>query len=261
MGQIISSEQGLHLNGIKNEVFRHASVLKEVALLSYGDFLRKVQKLNRISMSIPDLYGRKLVFIVKKGTDASLFWKGTVQIACIRTIVSSGRIETYRLLNLQQFLRVYKLMINYTSTAPTSSQVNPVREREASSLQVSEDETEIKRYDDYATDCCSIWSGSLNTSVILDEITAVKDIATDLDECCICMERKPEATLPCAHSYCVHCIEQWNLSHNTCPLCRAKLESTDDSWVISEAPSSEEMQQELQQALLCLAEERHCDTP
>ncbi|XP_022238601.1 RING finger protein 141-like isoform X2 [Limulus polyphemus] len=215
-------------------------------------------------MSIPDSYGRKLVFIVKKGTDASLFWKGTVQIACIRTIVSSGKIETYRLLNLRQFLRVYKIMIYYTSTAPPSSQVNPVREHVASSTstsQVSEDETEVKRYDEYASDCCSIWSGSLNTSVILNEITAVTDIATDLDECCICMERKPETTLPCAHSYCIRCIEQWNVSHNTCPLCREKLESTDDSWVISEAPNSEEMQQELQQALLCLAEERPCDSP
>lgn len=34
-------------------------------------------------------------------------------------------------------------------------------------------------------------------------------IETDTEECIICMERKPEVTLPCAHAYCLFCIEQW----------------------------------------------------
>lgn len=29
------------------------------------------------------------------------------------------------------------------------------------------------------------------------------------NECVICFERKPEVTLPCAHSYCTPCIEEW----------------------------------------------------
>lgn len=28
-------------------------------------------------------------------------------------------------------------------------------------------------------------------------------------ECCICLERKPEVLLPCTHSYCTPCIEEW----------------------------------------------------
>jgi hypothetical protein len=38
-----------------------------------------------------------------------------------------------------------------------------------------------------------------------------------LDECCICLERKPDVILPCTHSYCLPCIEQWNVDHKTCP--------------------------------------------
>ncbi|XP_075742446.1 RING finger protein 141 isoform X9 [Rhipicephalus microplus] len=34
-------------------------------------------------------------------------------------------------------------------------------------------------------------------------------LGTELEECCICMEHKPEVTLPCTHSYCLRCIEQW----------------------------------------------------
>lgn len=30
-----------------------------------------------------------------------------------------------------------------------------------------------------------------------------------LTECCICLDRKPEVMLPCAHSYCLVCFEQW----------------------------------------------------
>ena len=32
---------------------------------------------------------------------------------------------------------------------------------------------------------------------------------TNLEECIICLERKPEVILPCAHAYCTPCIEQW----------------------------------------------------
>lgn len=28
-------------------------------------------------------------------------------------------------------------------------------------------------------------------------------------ECSICLDRKPDIILPCAHTYCTPCIEQW----------------------------------------------------
>lgn len=30
-----------------------------------------------------------------------------------------------------------------------------------------------------------------------------------LQECSICLDRKPEVLLPCAHTFCCPCIEQW----------------------------------------------------
>lgn len=32
---------------------------------------------------------------------------------------------------------------------------------------------------------------------------------TPSNECIICFERKQDVTLPCAHSFCTKCIEEW----------------------------------------------------
>ena len=67
------------------------------------------------------------------------------------------------------------------------------------------------------TECCSSSSGDnksspvpvyMNTSLLLDHVADL-DPTAGMEDCCICMERKPEVSLPCAHSYCLACIEQW----------------------------------------------------
>ena len=47
----------------------------------------------------------------------------------------------------------------------------------------------------------------LTATMILEE--AKLEFGNDLEECCICLERKPDAILPCMHSYCSKCIDQW----------------------------------------------------
>ncbi|XP_052900073.1 RING finger protein 141-like [Anopheles moucheti] len=88
----------------------------------------------------------------------------------------------------------------------------------------------------------------------VDSITAV-DPDGDHNECCICLERKPEVSLPCAHSYCMPCIEQWNIHQKTCPICDEVLASTDDTWVLSEMPEADEVSEEICATLLKLSNE------
>ena len=91
---------------------------------------------------------------------------------------------------------------------------------------------------------------------------------TSLEECCVCLERKPDVILPCAHSYCLPCIEQWNVNHKTCPVCRETVQSTDDGWVrsddvgqnitllfqvISDGPDSIDIATEIQKSLMEIA--------
>jgi hypothetical protein len=53
-----------------------------------------------------DNNGRQLVFAVKKGTDSTLLWKGTVRIACVKIDPITNKIDAYRLLTLREFFRV-----------------------------------------------------------------------------------------------------------------------------------------------------------
>ncbi|EAL41124.4 RING finger protein 141-like [Anopheles arabiensis] len=94
----------------------------------------------------------------------------------------------------------------------------------------------------------------------VDAIAAGPADATDhADECCICLERRPEVSLPCAHSYCMPCIEQWNIHQKTCPICDEALASTDDTWVLSEMPEANEVSEEICATLLKLSNEPVAD--
>uniref|UniRef100_A0A2M4BT03 RING finger protein 141 n=1 Tax=Anopheles marajoara TaxID=58244 RepID=A0A2M4BT03_9DIPT len=79
------------------------------------------------------------------------------------------------------------------------------------------------------------------------------DAPIEQNECCICLERKPEVSLPCAHSYCMPCIEQWNIHQKTCPICDEELATTDDTWVLSEMPEADEVSEEICATLMKLS--------
>ncbi|XP_022247368.1 RING finger protein 141-like [Limulus polyphemus] len=173
MGQSNSLDhQGIPVSEIKNEVLKHAAVLTEMAVLSYDNFLQMVKELNRISVSLPDKSGKKLVFLVKKRSDASIFWKSTVRIACVRVITSSGNIETYRLMDLKEFLQVYKMVTYHASAAPASCE--PITEDAAG---CSLDETSVKVLDKGDSRHCSVHKEFFDTSVILDGINVFKEMS------------------------------------------------------------------------------------
>lgn len=69
------------------------------------------------------------------------------------------------------------------------------------------------------------------------------------EECCICLDRKPDLILPCMHLFCQLCIEQWNMNSKTCPVCQEKLESAEDGWVVSEIPEAGEISKEIRDSL------------
>ncbi|KAL6064612.1 RING-H2 finger protein ATL63 [Balamuthia mandrillaris] len=54
------------------------------------------------------------------------------------------------------------------------------------------------------------------------------------EECVICMERRAEVALSCAHAFCGACIEEWKRRSTTCPMCRENIsQQTDDMWVLT----------------------------
>lgn len=246
IGESVSTAITYSIGKIQGELIRQTRSYKEIASVSYEEFLRNVKELNEISGHFLDANGKRLVFAVKKGTDTTALWKGTVRVACVKVDAESKSVDSLRLLNLKQFLAVHKSILSQTSVlsqenllaSTGSGHPSPARSISGTS------EEPLKRPHPLSLPAFS-------HSMILDEALE----GTSLDECCVCLERKPDTILPCAHSYCTICIHQWNVNHKTCPVCREKLESTDDGWVISDGPDSLDIATEIQKSLMEIAQD------
>jgi len=175
------------------------------------------RQVNDISSRYLDENGKQLVFAVKKGTDSTLLWRATVRVAAVKVDADSKRIESCKTLPLKKFVPLYNRLRNQADAVAAAK--------------------------------------SFNLCHQLDKEEDIAGAAAAVDECIICLERKPELILPCAHSYCLPCIEQWSVSHRTCPVCRQCMEGgVDDGWVsVAGGPDSLEIATEIQKSLMSLS--------
>ena len=67
--------------------------------------------LNEISSHFLDANGKQLVFAVKKGTDSTALWKGTVRVACVK-VSRNSMLEML-------WTHVCRLMLNPKVLIPT----------------------------------------------------------------------------------------------------------------------------------------------
>lgn len=236
-----SSKSINDFSDLQSMVLQQAVNIKDLAMLTHDDLLANVNSLNQIIKTMQNREQR-LVFAVQRGSDSTLFWKATIRIACVKADGTSNKIESGRLLTLKQFIQFYKTVM-YQFSASQGATGNSSNSNGASSS--AGKSTLDEKQTSYSS--CSAQMDADILKVLDDEWPQEKS-----DECCICMDRKPDIILPCTHSYCLVCIENWNVSHKTCPVCRETVENTDDSWVISEAPDSEEMTSEMKKFLASL---------
>jgi len=259
IGESVSEAISYSIGKIQGELIRQTRSYKEIANVTYEDFLQNISEINEISGHFLDANGKRLVFAVKKGTDTTALWKATVRVACVKVDAESKSVDSLRLLNLKQFLAVHRsiqsqtLVLNQDAEVGTSS--NPsTPKRTIPQLQDGGEavkEASIGGGPPLAIAHAQTKPFSFSHSMILDEALE----GTSLEECCVCLERKPDTILPCAHAYCTICIHQWNVNHKTCPVCREILESTDDGWVISDGPDSLDIATEIQKSLMEIAQD------
>lgn len=293
MGQQVSSLPQKILpcdtvDSLQFEIKKQAQIFSEIGSLSYEDFQKCLADLNSLSRKCLDPSGKQLVFAVKRGTDSSVLWKGTVRIACVKIDPSTKKIECYKLLNLKQFLQVFRTFqtnlhamvtvetqrIRSATNSPTHSSTTTSTGGQgsgASSGAGSFDATGISPSSEKSPPF--IFPQNPTASILMEHVNNIAAGGTstagdssfsdlsqaaaggelDTNECCICLERKPEVSLPCAHSYCTPCIEQWNIHQKKCPICDEELASTDDTWVLSEMPEAEEISEEICATLMKLS--------
>ncbi|KAL3841699.1 hypothetical protein ACJMK2_019807 [Sinanodonta woodiana] len=225
MGQTKSSfDSSPQLGLIQGKLEHHLEVIKRLAYISYKEFVDSVIELNKVSSSFTDCRGKQLHFQVKSGTDDTVLWKGTVRIQCQKVNVTTHLVESTRLLNLRQYIQVYKEITDQVSILPST-----LSNGAASNI-----------------DICA--------SIILDQFDNSGDYSDD--ECCICMEKKSEIILPCVHKFCEQCMDSWNVTSNKCPICRADVRSVDDTWVLTEKPDTDEYATEVKGYLVSIADRK-----
>ncbi|XP_055301299.1 RING finger protein 141-like [Sitodiplosis mosellana] len=197
---------------IRYGIRKHAQCLKEISSLTYEEFNSCLSNLNDLSRKCLDSNGKVTIFAVKKGSDQSFLWKATVRIACVKCDPESNRIENYKLINLREFLKVFNTFQTHLE-AMSSCEEQHERARRLPNL--------------------------------LDNVAEVSPDEESAFECCICLDRKTDLILPCEHVFCSTCIEKWNENHDKCPLCQTKLNGINDSWVLSELPKTNEVNEEI----------------
>ncbi len=207
-----------------------------MTVISYDEFLDYIRQLNEISSRYLDENGKQLVFAVKKGTDSTILWRATVRIACVKLDAATKKIESCRTLSLNQFIGIYN-KLRHQADAVVSSDA-------CCSSASGSSATPLQQLDDVY--------GEIEQAAGEDQVrTGKKNLNSE--ECCICLERTPELILPCAHSYCIPCIEQWSVNNKTCPVCRETVDDIDEGWVVSEGPDSVQIATDIQKSLMSLS--------
>lgn len=106
------------LSQLQGEVLRQTRSLQQVSSITYEGFLSSITELNEISSHFLDCNGKQLVFAVKKGSDSNFLWKATVRIACVKLDAQTKNIDSYRCLNLKQYLKVYNSLRSQSAAVP-----------------------------------------------------------------------------------------------------------------------------------------------
>ncbi len=214
----------------------HEVMFFRLTVISYEEFLDNIRQLNDISGRYLDDNGKQLVFAVKRGTDSTILWRATVRIACVKVDAATKSIESCRTLSLKQFLLVYNKLRHQADAVVAVQEEGVCGGGEV-----------IQRLDDVY--------GEIEEVADKDKKSDASDVGIGLkEECIICLERVPELILPCAHSYCLPCIEQWSVNNKTCPVCRETVDDIDEGWVVSEGPDSLEIATEIQKSLMNLSQ-------
>ncbi|XP_077453525.1 RING finger protein 141 [Stigmatopora argus] len=208
MGQQISGQAAR----LPEKLLKHASLVRDSGYLTYEEFLARVAELNDLAAKLATEQHKHLLFEVQPGSDASALWKVAVRIVCTKINKDNGTVEASRIMNLYQFIQLYHDM---TSQAAGVLAAEGATARQASYAPPAN------------PDACqaSMWMGR------------VKEL-TDDEECCICMDGKADLILPCTHSFCHKCIDKWS---RNCPMCRLQVTGANDSWVMSDFPTENDM--------------------
>nr|CAJ81791.1 ring finger protein 141 [Xenopus tropicalis] len=223
MGQQISSQTQTVINKLPEKLVKHMTLVRESGVLTYEEFLGRVAELNDLTAKLASGQEKHLLFEVQPGSDSSALWKVAVRVLCTKINKTTGIVEISRIMNLYQFMQLYKDITSHAAGVFTQSSSGGGGEGGGGA---AEENTES--------------FNSLSSCQASFLMGKVKQL-TDEEECCICMDGRADLILPCAHSFCQKCIDKWSDRNRNCPICRLQVTGANDSWVVSDAPTDEDV--------------------
>lgn len=215
------------IDSIQFQIRKHSKIFSDLNDLTYENFKNSIDEINELSRKCIDKDGNQLVFAISKGSDKiQCLWKATIRVACVSINPETRKISNIKMISLKQFLHIFNTMVTNLEAIEAIEE----RQRSASSS-----------------------PSNFYPSSVLNQLNndpkfsfSTEESNDDyLDECIICLERKPDVILSCLHSFCSPCIEQWNEGKKNCPICDDKLTSTKDSWVQLDIPDADEINEEI----------------
>lgn len=171
------------INNLSGELRGKAQILQEIGQLTHEDFIKYIDELNELSRNYVSPNGDQMVFLLRKGSDTSFLWKATVRIACIKFNPETKQIDSCTILTLRQFIQMFRTFQGHLETMIASQ-----NQQHALSSSTTLEQELLEA-------CGSSTNSSFDISLA--------------EECCICLDRKPDLILPCLHLFCSSCIEQW----------------------------------------------------
>lgn len=224
------------IDTIQFQIKKHNKIFSDLNDLTYENFKASIDELNELSRKCIDKDGNQLVFSISKRSDQfQILWKATIKIACVSINPTNRKISNIKMINLKQFLHIFNTMVTNLEA------IEAIEERQRSA----------------SSSPSNFYPSNVISQLNNDPKFTFEDQNDDgIDECIICLERKPDVILSCLHSYCAPCIEQWQEGRKNCPICDDKLQNTKDSWVQLEIPDADEINDEIVRSLQKITSDR-----
>jgi len=224
------------LSLVKKEIL----LAKDVALIDYESFRETISNLNTILKSCCNGSNEKVLFGIRIIDDADLgFWKTTVRIICFKVNLTNKTVCIKRFMNLHQFWRLRDELIreiNYKRIWDEQTHGFEFVPENISQY----DGTEGDQEEHLDIPC------SLTVSSVLERVDQCSSNDDPVEnDCSICMDRKCDISLPCAHSFCGKCIGQWSIENQTCPVCRDQINTEEEFWEFAEMPKRKDLERHL----------------
>lgn len=219
------------MGGRQSKTSVKATVAQHIQRISADDFMVDVIQANELASAFADSQGNKLHFSIKDPdslSEGALFHQlPFICVLCARLSKEDDLIQQRQLSVPQFYMLFFRLKDNFSS--------DDFHQTLLLALPPSEK---------------SLPGGKEGKREAGAEAEAEAEA-----ECIICMSEPADIILPCIHSYCQHCIEQWSLTSSECPMCRRHFDQDHDAWVIASHPSPKEMANEIHEFAVSLPEE------